>query len=342
MALKVKDIAKKLNLSSAAVSLALNNKPGVSEATREMVRNAVKEMGGEALIKGESDKQSFLFLVYHKNLSHNESPYFSQLFADIIKGAEIQAQALGYHMILTYADFYSLEEKISQVDRKSIKGILLLATDLTEKQAAYFTDLQLPVVVVDNYWDHISFDSVTIGNSRGVFQVVEHLVAMNHKKIGYVHIVRDANNFNERMTAFRHALHFFDICMEHKYIYEIETELGGEEVYRTLLKKLDVFEDIPTAIFADNDILAMYLIKALKEKGYRLPEDISVVGFDNMAMAEILEPALTTVHPDKNRMGEMAVKLLYERTKETKNIKTSIKIEVGTQLICRRSVANLP
>ena len=340
MGIKVKDLAEMLHLSPATVSLVLNNKPGISEATRNKVKNAVRELGYEDILSPETqDRKNLLFLVYRKNGTEPASaPYFSQLFSEIIEGVENQSRLKGYNLMISYADSMTLQEESEKAEKQEIEGILILGTEMAEEQLAIFREKKIPVVIVDNYIEHNNFDCVTINNEQGVFQAVEHLKEMGHERIGYLHVGRNANNFTERYYGFKRAMEKCASGYLEDDIFLIDTD-GGEAVYGELKRELKEKGNLPTAFFADNDIVAICAMRVFRELGYRIPEDISIVGFDNMTLSEMLDPPLTTIQMPKYKIGVSAVNLIVDKINDTSA--GSIKIEVGTELIQRKSVKNL-
>lgn len=331
-----------LGLSAPTVSLALNGRPGISERTRERVLKAAREMGGEGLIRAPIEKQNILFLVYHKSLAAKDSVHFSQLFADIIEGVENEARTQDFNLLISYTDQSSLRQQAAGIEAAGVHGVLLLATDMRDEQIAYFERLTLPIVVIDNYWDYKALDCITINNAHGVFQAIEHLRQMGHERIGYLHVQKNANNFNERHDAFFRAMEHHGLCPRAEDVYSIDTRSGGEEVYLEMCRAFDGQPSLPTAFFADNDILVMHALRALRERGVRVPEDVSIVGFDNMPLSEILDPPLTTIHPDKYQIGVTSVGTLAQKIRGERQLGSATKVQVSTRLVERKSVQRRP
>lgn len=340
MGIKVKDLAVMLELSPSTISLVLNNKPGISDFTRKKVKDAVKELGYEELLMNESnDKKSILFVVYRKHgIAPASTPYFSQLFSEIIEGVESQVRARGYQLMISYMDKDSIKEETAAIKSEEVAGILVLATEMEEKQIASFKDIHIPAIIVDNYIELEPFDCVTINNELGVYEAIKYFTDMGHKKIGYLHISHNANNFSERYFGFLRASELLHLDIDTNDILEIATD-GGEAVYLELKHKLEERKELPTAFFADNDIVAICAMKVFRELGYRIPEDISIIGFDNMTLSEMLDPPLTTIQIPKRKIGVIAVNSIIDKIHEY--VPGVMKIEVGTELIVRNSVRDL-
>lgn len=339
MGMKVKDLAKMLNLSPSTVSLVLNNRPGISEATRNRVKDAVKELGCEELITQEvEEKKNLLFVVYRKHGEEVSTPYFSQLFSEIIEGVEYQARAKGYHLMISYIDQNNFQQVAARIPTEQAEGIILLATEMSEEQIGAFKNITIPMVILDNYMEENQFDCVTINNELGVYEAISYLAEKGHKDIGYLHVVCNANNFMERYFGFLRAVERLGLPLKRENIFEIATE-GGDAVYAELKRELEGKEKLPTAFFADNDIVAICAMRVLRELGYQIPEDISIIGFDNMTLSEMLDPPLTTIQIPKKTMGIAAVNAIIEKVKE--NGQGILKTEVATTLIVRQSVRQL-
>jgi len=336
MGIKVKDLANMLNLSSSTVSLVLNNRPGISEVTRNRVRQAVKDLGYEELLINDIvEKKTILFIVYRKHgIAPASTPYFSQLFSEIIEGVESQMKARGYNLMISYIDEKSIREEAVKIRKENVEGVLVLATEMEEEQIKPFEDIKIPLVIVDNYMEHKEYNCITINNEKGVYEAVKYFTDMGHRTIGYLHVRNSTKNFSERYFGYLGAMEKCGIEINRDNIFEIGAD-GGEVVYQELKHKLKKRENLPTAFFADNDIVAMCVMRVLRELGYKIPEDISIIGFDNMTLSEMLDPPLTTIQIPKHKMGVVAANTIIDIHE---NVEGVMKIEVGTKLIIRKSV----
>lgn len=213
-------------------------------------------------------------------------------------------------------------------------GILLLATEMQREDFLPFKQLNIPLVVLDSNFSSEKVDTIIINNIEGTYEATKYLIEMGHTEIGYLHSSVWIKNFDERKAGFLKALSDVDLRLNKKFVFPLESTLEG--AYNDMRALLQSKPSLPTALFADNDIIAVGAIKALKENGYRIPDDVSVVGFDNMPFCEIIDPPLTTVNVFKRRMGMIALKRLLDRIEG--NFLESIKIEVNTELVERASV----
>jgi len=336
MGLKVKDIAGMLKVSPATVSLVLNNKPGISEETRRRILKAVEDLGYSTNMLSKpalKSQGSIRFIVYKKHGNVvSDTPFFSAL----MEGIDQEARMDGYNLIISYIN--ELENNKMDVLRiledNAPSGILLLATEMKPEDLEPFKKLNIPLVILDSYFDMEKLDTVIINNINGAYQATRYLIDCGHQEIGYLHSSVWINNFDERQEGFFKALSEHYIRPNKKYILMLESTMEGS--YKDMNRILQSKPALPTAFFADNDIIAFGAVKALKENGYRIPEDISVIGFDDMPFCEMIDPPLTTLRVYKQRMGMIAVKRLLEKIE--KNTREFVKIEVGTDIIERKSV----
>lgn len=336
MAPRIKDIAKKLGVSPATVSLVLNNKPGVSERTRQRVLKMVKEMGYSTNLLSKpalKNQKNIRFIIYKKHgMVVSDTPFFSEL----IEGIEQEARDGGFNLIISYINDHEQNqmEILRILKDNPPDGILLLATEMQREDLLPFKRLSLPLVVLDSNFSSEKIDTIIINNLEAAYEATQYLIANGHQEIGYLHSSVWINNFDERKAGFLKALSENDIKLNKKYIFSLESTLDG--AYRDMQSALQPPPSLPTAFFADNDIIAIGALRALKDNGYRIPEDISLIGFDNMPFCEITDPSLSTVNVYKRRMGIIALKRLLERIED--DMVESIKIEINTELVERKSV----
>jgi len=340
MKLKAKDIAKKLSISPSAVSFVLNNKPGVSEETRRKVLKVIEQMGYNTNIFSKSTlihNRNIRFIIYKKHgLVVSDTPFFSSL----MEGIDREARSLGYNLIVTYMDENkdNLIKILHIIKGTSPDGIMLLATEMTKEDLKPFKKLNIPLLLLDSYFESENLDTVIINNIEGVYKATCYLAELGHIDIGYLHSSVWINNFDQRMAGFKKAINHKRLKLNKNFIFCLESTIDGS--YKNMFKILENKPKLPTAVFADNDIIAFGAMKAMREFGIKIPQDVSVVGFDDMPFCKMIDPPLTTARVYKQRMGMIALKRLVERIDETPA--ETIKIEVNTTLIERKSVIKRP
>ncbi len=339
MALKSREIATALNLSPATVSLVLNNKPGVGEDTRRRVLDYVAEMGYDAnALKKPAlrNHRSIRFVVYKKHgLVVSDTPFFSAL----IEGIEQEARREGYNLVVSYLnEKENAAEVLRVIQDNPLDGILLLATEMDSGDLKPFLALGCPLVALDSRFPGLAVDSVQIDNHMGAAQAARRLMEAGHTSIGYLHSAVWIRNFEERREGFLSALEQAGVAFDPRWLINLESTLDGAA--RDMAAAIEDMQDLPTAFFADNDLIALGAIKALRERGFSIPGDVSVVGFDDMPFCEMLDPPLDTVRVFKQRMGMVAVRRLIDRI--AAQPEETIRVEVATELVRRGSVKEIP
>ena len=338
MSIRAKDIAKKLGVSTTTVSLVLNNKPGVGDKTRERVLKEIESMGFETNIKLKPSVslKSIRFILYKKHgLVVGDTPFFSKL----IESIEGEAKVNGFNIIISYLNKeQNTQEYVKQFEQDdNTAGIMLLATEMTREDVEPFRKSYLPMLALDNCFGDVDIDCVQIDNVQGAYSAVNYLVKCGHKDIGYIHSSAYLHNFEQRFQGFKAALAENGLEFDEDNVIPLEPTIEG--AYRDMKKYLEEGNKPPKAIFSDNDILAMGASRALKEEGCKLPEDVSMIGLDDMPYCTMMRPQLTTVKVNNSSMGIVAVRRIADmingRTDET------VKILIRTSLVIRKSVLEI-
>jgi len=335
MNLKAKDIAQMLGISPATVSMVLNNKAGISEERRLQIINKINELGcGQMLKKNTTRTKNLGFVVYkHHGDIISESPFFSL----IIEGVNEQARKCGYTVMLIHLSRETpINQQIDQILKNECEGLVVFATEMSVDDLQIIKEIGLPFVLIDNHFVDEDVDAVCINNRQGIYKAVKHLVELGHKKIGYVQSKIQIISFQERFDVFCQTMRSFNLDVSDQYIYRISYSEEGS--YRDMKRILSENKELPTAIVADNDLLAIGAMRAIKEYGFSVPQDISIVGFDDRPVCLCSEPQLTTISVSKDIFGPLAIDLLISRIENSK--KTYLTVEIGVDLIERGSTAS--
>lgn len=334
MKMKAKEIAKLLGVSPSTVSLVLNNKPGVGEETRQQILTLLRENNYDVPdVKAvNTADRNIQFIIYKKHgMVISDTPFFSVLIESINRAA----RAADYNLIITYIDENQddIPSVLIQIDKSRPAGLLILATELTSKDVEKFKYLRYPMLLLDNQFADQDIDTVCINNADGVFKAVGHLLSLKHEEIGYLNSKIWISNFEQRLRYFRTYLLEQGTALAEGNIFALTPTMDG--AYLDMKTSLSMCKDMPSALFAANDIIALGAVRALKEAGYRIPEDISIIGFDDIAFCEMSDPPLTTVHVYNQHMGGAAVKRLVDLIEEpTMEVQ---KTYISTRLVLRSS-----
>lgn len=334
MKITAKELAAKLNLSAAAVSIALNGKPGVSTETRKLVLDAAEKYGYDFTRISEKKRTSgtVYFCIYKKHGAVvGDTPFFSEVSEGIAEGCKREE----YRLKITYLyEDGELAREIEEIQFSDCVGMILLGTEMTGEDYKHFSHLPFPVILLDTSMEGVSCDCVLMDNVLGAFQAASFLIKHTGKQPGYLHSFYPISNFNEREEGFFKAVHTHGLSASGCVVHRLPPSVDG--ACTDMLDLLKKGTPTASAYFADNDWIAIGAVKAFKKMGYRIPEDVSIIGFDDVPFCTVIEPSLTTVHVHKHSMGEIAVSRLVKRLTEPNT--PPAKIRLGTELVLRRSV----
>jgi LacI family transcriptional regulator len=326
----VKDIAQAAQVSPATVSNALNNRRGVSAEIRNLIFAKAHELGYE---REKTNGRPAIRLVVYKR--HGMVLADTPFFASLIEGLEKQSRLSGYDLVISHYAAQPSEQAelrhVLQTDRSA--GVIMLATEMQTDDLEVLTALHSPVVLLDSRFHACRYDRVLINNVEAAYTATRHLIDRGHCQIGYLHSAIAINNFYDREAGYREALASAGLRPDRSHRLLLEPTLEG--ACRDMLALLATRPALPTAYFADNDIIACGAMKALQASGYRIPEDVSLVGIDDMPFCELTTPRLSTVRVLKQEIGSLAVRRLMEKLAGDQTV---VQIEVGSELVVRDSV----
>lgn len=341
--MRMEDIAKLANVSKSAVSFALSGKPGISAETRERILQIANEHGYIPKNRPSTSnkaKATLLFLAFTNTGIVLEQYYQQPFFRELIHYVEERCRMKGYSLLFSSVDMEHIERDIDSIAATTqSEGVILLGTNLSPEQISDIAAKLPHLVVLDNCYEALSIHFVEINNVMGAYQAVDHLYNNGHRTIGYIQSSDRIHNFKMRKRGFANALRAkgLEVDAQH-YLTAAPTILSSQEM---LKKQLEAFiqsgGQLPTAFFCECDYIAISAMKTISELGYRIPEDISIVGFDNISEAVIVSPELTTIHVEKETMAQVAVDLLIASIEQGINPQVKVKTIVDTKFIERKS-----
>jgi LacI family transcriptional regulator len=334
MPVTLKDIAEAAGVTIATASRSLTGAYGVHRATRERVLAVAERLKyrpnrvARGLATGRSHT---LGLV----ISDIRNPFF----AELARGAEDAACAAGCEVILCNSDL-DCDKQMSYTQsllEKRVDGIIMNSVaGLSRAQQQQLEDCGAPIVLLNRPRGTLNFSTVCTDNARGGELAGEYLARLGHRVIAHLTGPKDHGNLSDRCSGFLKGIQARRTGVEPIIIHGDHTFHGGYEMARKLFtRRRDV-----TAIFAGNDVIAFGVVRAAIENGLRIPDDLSLVGFDNVELSGILHPPLTTVHQPKYEIGQAAVEILLRLSKDT-NGRTPEHRLLGVQLIERQSCRSL-
>ncbi|MFK3960747.1 LacI family DNA-binding transcriptional regulator [Pseudalkalibacillus hwajinpoensis] len=322
------DVAKLANVSTATVSRVIQNPDAVKERTRLKVLQAIEELNYQpnVLARYFRRTETKTILVMVPSIENN-------VFPQMIAGIDLIANQSGYKVLLgnTYQDPDKAYSYLEELKQKQVDGVILLTTRLDNNVITDIAD-KYPVVLTSDFIAGLNVPTVAIDNISSARNAVEHLLQLGHQRVGMITGPLDIPLSRDRLKGYRQALLENGIGVDGVLIQE------GDHHYESGYNQMNKFlalENPPTAIFAANDSMAMGAVKAVKAHGLRVPEDIGVVGFDNIQFSDIFEPSLTTVAQPFLEMGQRSMELLLKQINgETLTKKQHV---LDTRLIIRDS-----
>lgn len=328
------DIAKKLNITAATISRALNNNPKISEATRKLVLDTANAM---------NYKQNKLALALKSGKSNNVGVIVpridSNFFASVIRGIEEELYSFGYHVIICQTrDDKNLEvENIEALLNAQVDGILMSISNVSPEQNDSFKRIlkkNVPLIFFDRKANIEGVSTVTINDYFGAYEATKHLINQGCKRIAHLSNNRLIEIFRDRYLGYKQAI--IDSGLEFDERLVIETISKVEEGRKTTKTLLEM-ETPPDAIFSSSDFTALGAIQEIKEQGLRIPDDICVAGFANEPFTKFMELTITSVDQSPLEMGKMAAKVFLDQVNGNKNIKIEKKVVLNPKLLIRKS-----
>lgn len=328
----LKDISAKINVSTNTVSKALRGAPGVSEELRKKICTLAEEMGYKKVLQDEDDTINGI-TVLCRDTFLSDVTFWSQVLYGISGYASQNKIKLSIVSIDETKE--DNPETLSAIMSHLSDGFIIAGT-ISDTLLKKVQASNIPFVVVDHFSEEIECDYVNISNKHGIYKLLKHLYTKGHRNIGFISNSISAYSFIERYEAYLKYMKEFNLTVREEYLW-MEAEYIKTDYFKNKIKSNINNKDFPTAWICVNDNTALTLIKALKEMNMSVPEDISVVGFDNIP--ELLYSELTTIDVPKQSIGQKAVESLIYRIQNPDSPYADIML--STQLIERTSVKDI-
>ena len=337
MKIRVRDIAAKAGVSPATVSNALNGRPGVSKENTRHILKLAEEMGYVASKSGKNTpEKSYVRLVMFKR--HGLVVMDTQFFMELVESVERECQAQGHELIITHlhiAHDLDYKERIRAICAEECAGILLMGTEMYPEDLALFAHCASPLVALDNLFRHEQVHAVVMNNYDAGYQAANAMFAAGHRRIGNITSLVEFSNMRYRRKGYEAALREHGLPLDEDSIWRVTPTLDG--AYRDMRALLESGRVPPTAYFAGNDIMAVGSMRALAEKGYAVPTDISLIGMDDLSICQFCTPPLSTIRVFRQEMGITAVRTLLGLVGRLNYC--TLKTELSVTLVERGSVA---
>lgn len=337
MTTDIRDIARHLGLSVSTVSKALNGYGSVSEKTRARILQAAQEFhyspsrAARSLRNNRTEKIG-LVLYTSTPLSSRSSEYYFE----IIRGAATAAEGRGYNLIL-YLTVGSQRERLIQLCRSREVDclILMVGTGTVSEPVEVLLAEELPFIVLNKHPQLPGASYIVSEHEAGAFQAVEHLIGLGHRRIAYLGRDDDLETSGDRYAGYRRALEAHGIAPDETLVALASSQPQG--AYHAMEGLLEL-ADRPTAVFAYSDAWAIGALRAINDSGLSVPDDLSLVGFDDLRAASLTHPPLTTVRQQLAELGRRAIEALLIQVEQGDD-PSPVDQAVPVELVVRQSTA---
>ena len=339
-----RDIAEEVGVSIATVSRVYNGQKGVGEKTRKKIEEVLKrnnylvdrDKRSRAMGRADSSNPVMISVVLYEAGNHvverNED-----YFAGILMGAERRAKELGYMLSFVHIKTEDFEEYITSSGNNDLcKGILLFATELTKDKFDILKKSDVPIVAVDNEMKGVSCNCVCPDNIYGTYTALKYLKELGHEKIGLLAPLCPMGGLPAREKGYYVAMKELGLSVDEKYVIPMDHVL--ESSIKQMDEYLESHTDLPTAFFAVNDSIGVGATISLKRHGYKVPRDISIIGFDDANIGNSSQPRLSTMKIDCGSIGKIAINRLDQIVKGDNSV---IRVFLETPLLEKDSTARL-
>jgi len=327
------DIAREAGVSIATVSQVINGKGKISEKRRAEIMEIMERLHYQpsAIAAALTGKQTYTLGLLVPDISN---PYF----AELARAVEDRSRQLGYSVVICSTDNKDerVERYLNLLQQKRVDGMMIGTGIDNAEILSPLLQQSIPVALIARHMPSLSVHTVTIDDILGGTLAAEHLLELGHTRVAVLSEPSKVSSSQERVRGFREALIKAGYTLEPTQIRESAADLSSAKKEALLLLRED---DHPTGLFCCNDIQAIGALQAAKELGLRVPEDVSIIGFDNTILASVTSPPLTTVAQPIEELGHRAVDLLIEELKDER--KEPQKIVLKPELVIRDSAGRV-
>ncbi|MEX0720978.1 MAG: LacI family DNA-binding transcriptional regulator [Balneolaceae bacterium] len=329
----IHDIARELEITASTVSRALKDHPRISESTKKSVLAMAEEMNYQpnsiaaALRRGTSNLVGIIIPTADRNF-----------FASVVRGVEDVLKDTSYNVIICQSDD-SLEKEKSNIKallEAQVDGIFASYAKETTNFDHYKTVIKrgIPLILFDRIQESFDVDAVGVDDYVGAYKATEHLIEQGCKKIVHFAGPDNVSIYRDRKRGYEEALKRNNMLVDEDLILTSDLKL---ETGRSLTREIISGGNIPDAIFSASDYSAMGAMEILKKEGYKIPEDVAIVGFSNESFTSLVDPALSTVDQHSKKMGQFTANMFLERMKNKAATHTPSKTILNPELIIRKS-----
>lgn len=336
MNVTIQDVAKEAGVSITTVSRVINNNYPVKKETREKVEKIIEEMNftpnslARGLIKKKTDTVGILV------------PSITNIFFPlVINGIEHFMEKKGYTLIMCDTKDRKTEmRQLRNLTERRVDGIISIDPSASIIKKGIYEALEIPLVIINGYNKDIKCNFVINNQEMGVIEALEYLIKLGHKKIAFLR-GKNSYSYDLKEEQFYKTLRNNNIEVNNEYIIIVDIGNGIETVDLSMEATLDIMskDNPPTAILACNDWMALGALHACQKLSIKVPQEVSIIGYDNIIISQMSEPKLTTIDQNMYKLGDLAAKILYENIEKQNH--TYQKIILDTKLVIRDSCAEV-
>jgi len=333
----LKEIARLAHVSHPTVSRALKNSPLISQSTKDRIHKIAAEHGYQPNRNARS-----LVTQRSNSIGCVVTDIADPFISEVISAVEQVAAQHDYSIILTNSggDLDREMRAVRSLVERAIDGVLVIAAMSGGAPSPYFSEREIPIVLINNHHPGNFVHSIGVANFDGAQLITQHLIELGHRRIGYIGNKFGGQADKDRNGGYRAAFKKAHVRYPSEFVIHSESSLDGG--YRGMKQLLDLPTQ-PTAVFCYDDITALGAYKAIRVAGLQVSTDISVAGFDDLFFSSYLEPSLTTIRQPMREMGERAMKLLLNLVAPSQSEKklTNTQIVIPGKLMIRESTSAL-
>ena len=306
MTVSIYNIAKEANVAPSTVSRALQNHPRISTETKERIQTLAKKMGyvPSAVAKSLTTNKTWTVGMVVTTVA-------DPVVADILNGVEAVAQDAGYSVFLSnsHNDPQREVDVVETFQRRRVDAVIIVASRMGSTYNSKLNQLQVPIVLVENQEHNDYHHTVSTDSQSGGQAATDHLIGLGHRRIGFVGAIDRPKSNDERLTGYKMALEQADIPLIPELISLPDSHDDFERGQQGLA---EILAAAPTAVFCYNDRIAIGLMKGCEQRDIAIPNQLSIIGFDDIGNASYLRPALTTIRQPRVRMGQIAMQMTLD------------------------------
>jgi len=333
----MQDIANETGLSLAAVSYVLNGKEGVSEERRKLVMDTVKKLGYVSNYAARSlamNSSKLIGVCSPQTEVGNKLMFDNPFYSELMNNIEFECRQKGYHIIISGTD--ADESYMNLAQKRSLDGIIIIGS-YSEEFYKEFHNSNVPVVLIDTYFDSDEFCNVRINDEEGGYIAAKYLLDRGHRNIAFVSgTIIDCGVTQRRFDGYKKALDEYSIDLDDNNIYSsnVSFQAGREQAKRIYCENKNI-----TAIMCTADVIAVGASKQLSDMGVKIPDEISIMGFDNLKISKYTSPSITTVSQNIEEKGKIAVEMILKQINGEEGIDKTVTLPV--EIVERKSVKRL-